>query len=267
MLTDYHLHSNFSVDGVQTLDALCESAIARGLDEIAVTEHMDIFSDKPYGYILDCENAFAALRAAKEKYADRLIVRIGTELGQPMANPTEAARFLRDWPLDFIIGSVHNLENDVDVYYYDYTKVDYQQMLPHYLDVVLDFALHYEYDVLGHLSYPVRYIEAQTGVRPDLLTWEDRVRAILQAAIDRGRGIELNLSALARGQGEIMPALPVLKLYHQMGGEIITLGSDAHVAEQVGTVAKVGQEILREAGFSAFTTYEKHKPTQNPLIV
>lgn len=265
VLTDYHLHSDFSFDGNQTLSQLCEAAFQRGMQEIAVTEHMDLYYGMPYGqglapFSFNAVAAFKALEQMRCCYTGKMEICRGIELGQPMRNPEEAARFLRDWPLDFVIGSVHNMEHDIDVGEYDYAKVDPERFFPHYLDAVLDLAEHYDYDVLGHLTYPARYIEMKTGRQMDFKNWRPQFEAILQAAIRRGRGIELNTSALARGTGRIMPTLEILKLYRTLGGELITLGSDSHVKEQVGTTAHEGQAILREAGFHALAIYKNRKP-------
>lgn len=266
MLVDYHLHTAHSFDGTQTTDELCQAAIARGIDEIAITEHMDIYRDKPYGYILDCGNAFADLDAAIERYKDQLVIRRGIELGQPMRNPAEAERFLSDWPLDFVIGSLHNMEHDVDVGEYDYREVDWDVFFPHYLEALKDFAMNYDYDVLGHITYPMRYLFLQTGKQPPLMRWKSEFAEILKIVIARGKGIELNTSAIARGKGILMPDKELLKFYMELGGKIITLGSDAHVASQTGVTAEIGQKILKEAGFREFATYENRRVHMHLLL-
>ena len=267
MLVDYHLHSNFSFDGTQSLRELCEAAVSRGLSEIAVTEHMDLYKDKPYGYILDCQASFRELENMKSAYKGKLVIRRGIELGQPMRNPQEEEKFLKDYELDFIIGSIHNMEGDIDAGDIDYTRNDMDQVFSHYLDWELDLALHYPYDVLGHITYPARYMALQTGKQPDYEAVRDKMDAVLKAAISRGKGIELNTSSLARGEGPLMPTKDILRRYRELGGEIITMGSDAHVSSQVGTTARAGQEILKECGFSHFATFEDHRATMHPLEV
>lgn len=266
MLVDYHLHTAHSFDGTQSVDELCQAAIARGIQEIAITEHMDIYRDKPYGYILDSRSTFADLEAARERYRGKLVIRRGIELGQPMQNPIEAERFLSDWPLDFVIGSLHNMERDVDVGEYDYREVDWDIFFPHYLEVLKDLARNYDYDVLGHVTYPMRYLFLQTGKQPSPLLWKNEFAEIFESVIARGKGIELNTSSIARGRGLLMPDKELLKLYLELGGEIITLGSDAHVKSQTGVTAKIGQEILKEAGFRKFATYENRRAIMHLLL-
>lgn len=259
-LVDYHMHSKYSFDGECELRDICEVAIERGLSEIAITDHMDIYSNKPYEHILDCKSLYKELREVKEEYRGRLKVLVGVEYGQPQANPKEALKFIKDYPLDFIIGSIHNLWDDVDAYDYDYKVVDYHKVYDGYVDWLLTLAKDYEYDVLGHVSYPSRYIYMQTGVRVDLSQYREQYVDIFKKVIEDGRGIELNMSGVARGLKDTMPDMYLLKLYRELGGEIITVGSDAHALEHVGSVTKQGYEMLKEAGFKYFTVYEERKP-------
>jgi len=260
MLEDYHLHSSFSFDGEQSMEELCAAAFARGLDAIAVTDHMDIYSCRPYGSILDCPACFAKLRQLQESYAGRMDIAAGIELGQPMRNPQEADAFLGDWPVDFIIGSVHNMEKDVDAGDYDYTALDIREVFSRYLDYLTEYAQHYDYDVLGHVIYPMRYCILQTGQAPDPMDWADRFEELFRIVIARGKGIELNTSSLARHSGILMPDLPLLRLYRSLGGSIITTGSDAHVASQTGTTAADAVSLLKEAGFTHLATYHHRNP-------
>lgn len=258
-LTDYHMHSKYSFDCETEVEEICENAIKRGLKEIAITDHMDIFSDKPYGYIMDCESCYHELWKIKEKYQDKLKVLVGVELGQPQANERQAKEFLKKYPLDFIIGSVHNMENDVDAYDLDYKMVDYHKVMENYVQWLITMAKHFDFDVMGHITYPSRYVYQQIGVKVDFREYYEQYEELFRILIHSGKGIELNLSGIARGTDETMPSLDLLKMYRELGGEIVTVGSDAHVAEQVGCVSKKGMELLNEAGFRHVSTFENRK--------
>lgn len=258
-LTDYHIHSKYSFDCETELEDICEMAVKHGLKEIAITDHMDIFSTKPYGYILDCAGCYEALWRLKESYKGRLKVIVGVELGQPQANPSQAAQFLEDYPLDFIIGSVHNMENDIDAYDLDYKKEDYHQVMQNYIEWLIAMALQFDFDVMGHITYPSRYVYEQIQERVDFREYYDDYRRLFKILIESGRGIELNMSGMARGINETMPTMDLLKMYHEMGGEIVTVGSDAHIAEHVGKVSLMGYEMLQEAGFTYVSTFEGRK--------
>lgn len=259
-LVDYHTHSSYSFDGKETIENMCEMAISRGLSELAITDHMDIYSDKNYDYILDCEKLYKELKTAKEEYAGRLKVIIGAEYGQPQVNKGAAYCFIQDYPLDFIIGSVHNLWGDRDVCDYNFKETDYHSIYNTYVDWLYELASNYEYDVLGHINYPTRYIHSQTGITVDMKQYAEQYEAILKKVIERGKGIELNVSGIARNSGDIMPDMYLLKMYRSLGGEIITVGSDAHILNQIGIATKQGYEVLKKAGFRYITTYEDRKP-------
>lgn len=258
-LVDYHMHSKYSFDGECQLNDMCETAIKRGLSEIAVTDHMDIFSDKPYGHILDCESLYKELSEIKEIYGTRLKVLAGIELGQPQMNPAEAEKFMNSYKLDFIIGSVHNIFNDVDAYDFNYKETPYKVVFDEYMKSQIVMAKEYNFDVLGHITYPSRYVMEQTGVMVDWKEYYDEYETLLKTVIERGRGIEINLSGIARGYGTTMPDVELLKFYRSLGGEIITVGSDAHRLEHIGVVSSLGYDMLREMGFKYVATYEDRK--------
>lgn len=259
-LIDYHLHSRYSFDGSCELRDICDTAIERGINEIAITDHMDLYTDKPYEYILDCKNLYEELAQIREEYRGKLKVLLGAEYGQPQINKAEALRFIEDYPLDFIIGSVHNLTGDVDLAEVDYHETDYRKTYEEYLNWVYDLAADYEYDVLGHVNYPCRYFNLQLGIEVDQSRYKWEFSDIFRKVIERGKGIELNLSGIARGMKDTMPDMYLLKLYRELGGEIITVGSDAHLLEHVGVVSRKGYEMLKEAGFSYVTVYDRRKP-------
>lgn len=258
-LIDYHMHSKYSFDCETQVEDICETAIKRGIREIAITDHMDIFSDKPYGYILNCEECYEALWKVKEQYQGKLKVLVGAELGQPQANPGEARAFLARYPLDFVIGSVHNMENDVDAYDLDYHQVDYHEVMRNYVQWLITMAEGFDFDVMGHVTYPSRYVYEQIGQRVDFSEYYDQYEVLFRMLIESGRGIELNMSGIARGLDETMPTIDLLRMYRNLGGEIVTVGSDAHVAEHVGITSRQGMEMLAQVGFRYVSTFENRR--------
>lgn len=259
-LVDYHIHTKYSVDSKADPVQVCESAIKNGLAEIAVTDHADMLASRSYKEDIDEEAWYQTMRWLKAQYEGRLKIRIGIELGQPQSNPAEAKSFLDKFPMDFVLGSIHNLDDDLDIYYLDFTKADYHKVYLRYLSELKELALNYSFDVMSHITYPSRYIYQQLGVKVDTMAYWMQYEELFKILIAKGRGIELNMSGIARGLGETMPDLNLLKFYQECGGEIITIGSDAHVPEQVGTTAKQAIELLKKAGFDYLTVYEEHQP-------
>lgn len=259
-IEDYHLHSKYSFDGHENIYDICEKAIKEGMSEIAITDHMDIYSNKPYESILNCPDLFTELKIAKEKYKGVLPVKLGIELGQPQVNPKEAKRFLNDYELDFIIGSVHNMTNDIDVADYDFSKLNCDDVYSEYLNWLFELVNNYDFDVLGHITYPLRYM-ANAGYSVDIHKYEDRIRDLYKLLIDKGKGIELNTSGLYQKINETMPSKGLIKLYKECGGEIITVGSDSHFVKHVGVTVKTGVEIIKDCGFSYITSFDERNPS------
>lgn len=260
MFADYHIHSGFSFDSEENMDNICIAAIDRGLTEIAVTDHLDIYENKKYCYMLDCEKWYSRLLSIREKYKGRLDFKLGIEVGTPQHNRAEYEKFYHKYPLDFIIGSVHNIENDIDVGDYDFSVHDYNAVYENYNKHLLELAKNYEFDVMGHLTYPSRYIEKQTGIVPDVRKYTQFYTELFKILKERGKGIELNTSGIARGGNTVMPPLWLVKLYKECGGEIITTGTDAHTASQVGSTIEISKTLLKEAGFSYYTVFSEHTP-------
>lgn len=259
-LTDDHIHTRFSFDSNADPEAVCARAMSRGLSEISITDHMDIYSQKSYKEIIDCESWYDCMEKLKDKYKGKLRVHTGIELGQPQINDAESRAFLARYSLDFIIGSIHNIENDLDIYYCDYASMDCSKFYAHYIQWLLELAVNYDFDVCGHITYPSRYIYEQTKKEPDMMEFYDLYRQLFKILVENGKGIELNLSGIARGSGSPMPQADLLSLYRDCGGEIITIGSDSHVESQVGSISKTGQEMLKNLGFKYITWFEERKP-------
>ena len=264
-LADYHTHTHYSFDGMGDPEEMCRCAVELGLQELAFTDHMDIFTVHSYDYILNCRELYPELLACREKWADKLRVVIGAELGQPMANPAAAGAFLQDHPeLDFVIGSIHQMENDLDVYYYNFRRRDPRDVYNHYLDWLLDLAENYDYDVIGHITYPLRYM-GEAGFSLDISPFMEKIEHLFQIIIRRDKGIELNVSGFRQSIQTTMPTPKLLKFYHDCGGRILTIGSDAHASGDVGAYIRVGQEIARESGFTSLASYSKRVPTLRPF--
>lgn len=263
-LTDYHLHTQRSPDGFEPIEAMCERAIQMGISEIAITDHVDFVSHDVYTVECDPAHSHEDITRAQQQFADRLKVRRGVEIGQPQANPKDYHRYMDAYSHDFIIGSIHNLKNDADVYYFNYRELDCEKVYDEYVQQMLELARDYDFDVMGHLTYPLRYMY-RDGKTVDLSHWEGEFRQLFRQLIESGRGIEVNTSGLRQEIGQTLPPLSLVKLYRQCGGEIITIGSDAHMKKDLGFGIRAAQDLLKEAGFTHLTVFEQRKPQFLPL--
>ncbi|MBR1736669.1 MAG: histidinol-phosphatase HisJ family protein [Firmicutes bacterium] len=262
---DYHLHSLFSFDSEEELENICEKAIEEGLSEIAVTDHADIYTNRKYDNDIDIKAQQRAINEAKEKYAGKLSVIFGIELGQPQMNENEAKRFYMENEFDFIIGSIHNLKNDSDIYYYDFDKLDCDKVYEEYLGELIVLAEKFDFDVMGHITYPLRYMYMYNKKTVDITKYTDEITKLFKLIIEKGHGIEINTSGLRQEIGKTFPDKQTIELYKRCGGEIITVGSDAHEAKDVGSGIKDGYEMLRQCGFKYVASYKKRKVKFNEI--
>lgn len=267
-LADYHVHSDCSPDGHFTMSRMAEAAVERGLSEICFTDHLDTIEWGTYAprTFFDWPALIRQAEDAREKWGDRISVKLGVELGEAAVSFQRAEQLLSGAPeLDFIIGSVHLMgprHGREDLYYIPRAdEAYYHDVIDDYLDDVMAVARWGKFQVLGHLTLPVRYIWDNAGIKMDFSAHMDAVEAVFREIIPRGIGIECNTN---RGATPL-PDESVLRLYRSLGGEIITIGSDAHSPEYVGCRAAETAELLRQCGFRYITTFTKGKPTFHSL--
>ena len=188
-------------------------------------------------------------------------LRRGIELGEAMRDFAYADELLSRLPeLDFVIGSQHQLSEKYDwngLYFLpEATEQEAREQIADYLTLVLETAKWGKFSVLGHLTLPLRYMNENHGMHMSFDGFEDEVAQVFRALIENGCGIECNVN---RGNTPL-PDAKWLRLYHELGGEIITIGTDAHTPEFVGMRARETQELLKNCGLDYVCTFEKKKP-------
>lgn len=276
MFADYHVHTEYSDDSVYPMEAVVKDAIRLGLDEICFTDHVD------YGVKVDWDGGekirqrgsepfanvnypkyVAQFNELQARYKNQIALKLGLEFGmQTHTIPQYEALFAR-YPFDFIILSVHQIE-DKEFWTQDFqrgrTQREYNER---YYEELLELVKRYHnYSVLGHLDVIVRYDEH--GVYP-FEKIRPFVEQILKTAIADGKGIELNTSSHRYGLKDTQPAKAILELYRDLGGRIITVGSDSHKPEHLGAYIKESYALLKSLGFKEFCTYEKMTPIFHAL--
>ena len=263
LLADLHTHSRYSFDAQPEadVDAMCESAIAKGLTLLAITDHCDINGEIEGIYrVLDKEAVFAAVTAAKKKYADRLTVLFGVELGQATQYPAEARALLDRYPYDIVLGSLHNLANTPDFYYMstngeipapqiaDMTKEQIAALFDRVLEESMELLDFEGIHVLTHLTYMHRYV-CRVGKELDFKPFYGKLTALFKKMIQKGVALELNTSTLRR-EGITMPTEELVALYRSCGGRLISVASDAHHPDAITQYFDVAAAIPRRCGFT-----------------
>lgn len=233
---DYHVHCDNSPDCHESLDEMCISACEKGLKEIMVTDHFEFFTTSgkseifTTGYLDRC---FKRISDARDRYKDDIFIGYGIEMGQPHLQMEEAGRILAGYPFDFVLASVHKID-DVDLKFFDYgDPVKNQVLLDRYLDDVYRMVCACDFDVLAHMDLIKRYSSASKHP----VRIEDRpvmVDRILSVLASRKKGLEVNTSGLRQGVGETLPDAHIVSRFFELGGGIVTFGSDAHSKKDVG---------------------------------
>lgn len=265
---DYHTHSRVSPDAFSSMTEMAEAAIRQGLQEICFTDHVEPiwFGSTAPRKTYDWGPLTEEFRAAQAAVGDRIRLRLGVELGDAVWDLDRSEAIMARAPaLDFVIGSIHILSERMDgrdLYSLaPRDEAETQACLADYLCQIQRLARWGGFHVLGHLTLPLRYLNENRGMHVSFDGFEAEMEDIFRTIIPKGIGIELNTN---RGNTPL-PDAKWLKLYRGMGGEVITLGTDAHAPAAVGCAIREGQALLRECGFRRFCTFRQGQPVWHDL--
>ncbi len=272
-LIDCHTHSTNSPDGNSSAEDMLKTAIKHKLSAYALTDHCEVnrwFSIEHYGaepneydtydFGADFEKSMKENTVLKEKYKDKINFLCGIELGQAPLDLGLADSIAADKRLDFVIGSIHQVVSYDDFAFIDYSKNDVDTLLKMYYDNMYSLCKWNKFDILGHITYPLRYIEGDKGIKVDMSKYEEIIRCCFRTLIGNGKGIEINTSGLRQAYGKAFPDLYWVKMFKEMGGEVLSLGSDAHCSEDLGKGISDGAEIALAAGFKYLCFFKERKP-------
>lgn len=231
--TDLHTHSlDFSGDATSYMDEMCRGAIAKGIERICFTEHVDFDPHYDDSIPFDPERYKRFIETMREKYHGQLEILKGIEVGEPHVYPKEYEAVLKADDYDMVLASVHYVILPMGLHWTGHGGADIftfavPRIYRRYYEDLLAVAKLGGFDVLSHFDYPKRYLKVDAE--------EDRLfREILDTVVSGGSVIEINTSPLRKGCGETAPGKKILELYREAGGTRLTIGSDAHDAEDIG---------------------------------
>lgn len=262
MKIDTHTHSKWSFDGEEPVEQLVRSAAAAGISVLTVTDHAEI--DCFFSH--DLKNSIAGAQAeiaACQKDAPVLLLR-GIELGQPLCDKAHTEALLSAHPYDMVIGSIHTVTGYEDFYFLDYENMDddaLASLLYQYYDELLSLAQWNRFDTLAHPIYPYRYFDItkrSTVCAPE--RFDAAMEQVCRTLIRNEKALELNTATFARGGQELSLYKRYLSIYHDCGGTLITVGSDAHQAADVGRYFDEAKTLLKEIGFSSVAYFKNRQP-------
>lgn len=264
-MIDYHIHSSLSADCSVDMLAMATAAQAKGLKDICFTEHIDFDfpSEEDVDFSVDFDayqNTFEAVSAA---FPD-VRIRKGIEAGLETVSLDRYPALLDGKDLDFIGASVH-IVFERDPYYPSFWQdVDQRRAYDEYMRLLIETAKASEiYDVLSHIGYIAKFCPHKDRLFR-YTDYSDTIDILLRLLIERGKGIEVNTNGLLMTPST-MPETAIIRRYHELGGEIITVGSDAHTEEIVGYRVPETLAVLSDIGFRYICAFDARKPRFIPI--
>lgn len=261
-IVDLHVHTDNSFDGNHSATFFCEKAEVMELRAIAFTDHCEVDQfrvDEQYEKRIF--QAFFEVSKVRSAFRGKMIVLNGIELGQPAFDIECSEDIIKRYEYDQIIGSVHNLRGGEDFYYMKNLSLDEaENLLKQYFDEIIIMLEWGNFDVLAHLTYPLRYFYSQSNLEIDLQKFDSQIEKILKLTIENDIALEINTAALRQPLNRLSPELDIIKRYKDMGGKYITVGSDAHYAEHLAADIEVAFDAALEAGFECITFFQKRTP-------
>ncbi len=268
---DFHMHTHHSGDSEAPMKDMIEACIKKGLKEICFTDHLDLdypeYEDLPLGtFNLDVDAYREEYLKYKEEYNDKIKIGFGVEVGMQPQVADANSSFVRSNNFDFVIASIH-LVDKRDPFYKGFWEPDtVENIFKRYFEITLDnIKLFNDFDVLGHLDYIARYVpEGDTTYSYE--RFSEQIDEILLYLIKNDKGLDFNSKVLGYSDTLLPNPCPAaLKRYHDLGGKIITFGSDAHGPAKVAAGFEKSREIALSCGFTEYYTFEKRIPTSHKL--
>ncbi|MBO4678507.1 MAG: histidinol-phosphatase HisJ family protein [Lachnospiraceae bacterium] len=267
ILADQHMHSSFSADSKAPLRDMVESAISKGLTHINITEHNDFDSPAsemfPEGaWDLNVDSYLYELLRLREEFKDKITIGFGIELGLQECCFRKNAVLSRSHEFDFVIGSIH-MVGGVDTYdpkFFEGRSVK-EAVTEYYETMLRNLKQFTNYDVLGHMDYISRTVPGGESAY-NSMDYKNFTDEVINILLENEKGIEINTSAVyKRGMSQPNPCYDIVKAYKEKGGEIITVGSDAHKPENIAGAFDVAEKILADCGFKYYSVFKDRIPT------
>lgn len=275
MFVDYHVHSNYSDDSTHEMEDVVKDAIEMGIAEICFTDHVD-YGVKPDAHEevkryykgiavtnVNYPKYFKEISYLQEKYKGQIVIKKGLEFGVQLHTIDKYQTLFERYPMDFVLLSIHQI-NDQEFWLQEYQKnKTIQEIYDGYYDEMYSVIKNYHhFSCLAHMDLIRRYLEDTTD---NYESTKDKIDIILRHCIKHNKGIEINTSHVRYGIDGYTPSLHILKRYHELGGKIITIGSDSHMKSHLGFYVHEAKALLKEIGFEYFCTFDKMKPIFHKL--
>ncbi|MBP5236491.1 MAG: histidinol-phosphatase HisJ family protein [Clostridia bacterium] len=274
---DCHIHSIYSIEEIPPddpsaqIDTICDAAVAAGMSEIAITDHYEVnlIVEEKDRKKADPEAAREAVEAAKEKYAGRLHVSFGVELGQPEEYPEHVEELFSKIKFDYALGSLHTMPGIQDFAFFDYANMSQEE-----IEDLFDLSLKYlmticdvpQVNSLAHFNYMHKFVRA-AGREMDFGKHYEPLRELYRKMIRNGKALEVNTQSMCVCSDLTLPCHELIRLYRETGGEMVTFGSDTHGIDDygIGNGIKSTYGFLADTGFRYITVFHEGKPVMERI--
>lgn len=264
MYADQHIHTFFSADSDTPPERQIEQAIALGMRDVCITDHHDYDMISDVDFNLDIPQYLDHMEKLRRKYSSLINIRIGVELGLQEHISDYLYRLTGEYGFDLIIGSVHCIDG-FDPYYPEYFEKYGERSYERYFNAVLENIKKIKcYDSLGHLDYIARY-GVGNGYAFDVNKYTELIDEILKTVVSEGKALECNCGGYASPLDRSNPGAEVFRRYRELGGELITIGSDAHSPDRLGGGFERAGQLLKDCGFKYYFIYENRVPSAAAL--
>lgn len=282
MISDLHLHTRLSRDARQDAEndvaGFVKAAAEKNISYIAITEHCDIMPDDPNNDgiinadLYECARQVDAekKRLLSEKHCSVTLLH-GVELAHQHSYPDRSAKIISEHNYDFVLGSLHLLKDKYDFYLrqFDHLSDDeIKALFLKYLDELYEIASNCDFDSFAHCTYPLRYIYRSKRLtdmcnNPEKY-FRDSYTDIFKKLVEREKALEVNTAGVKMGEFT-NPDYNLLKLFKELGGRYVTVGSDSHDKDLVGSGVQVAEQMIKDLGFDGVTIYEARQPRIIPF--
>lgn len=268
-IVDLHVHTDNSFDGNHSATFFCEQAEFTDLRAVAFTDHCEVdqFRGDPT-YEKRIFQAFFEVSKVRSAFRGKILILNGIELGQPAFDIETANKILDSHDYDMVLGSVHNLRGGEDFYYMENLSLpEAEKLLEEYFNAIIEMLNWGNFDVLAHLTYPLRYFYSQSNLDIDLNKFQNQIDEILLLTAKSGKALEINTAGLRQPINRLSPEVDIVKRFKELGGKYVTVGSDAHYAEHLAADIDMAYSCALEAGFDCITFFQKRTPIEMKIEV
>lgn len=260
---DCHVHSDCSPNGNDSIMLLSEYAIQRNLCGFAVTNTCDCDRYEQMQYSKRLYESVYSVYKARDVFKDSLEILNGIEISQPMFNLDLTNRIIKNGHYDIVLATIKKLTDGRIVSKIDYENLsesEINEVFEEYFTMILDICKYADFDVLSHIILPLRYVNLSKIPYFSLRSFDDIIEEILKVIIEKDCALEINTCSARENLNSILPPVRIVRMFKELGGKYITVGSGAHSALTIGSDLSEGLSMAHEAGFDSYCYFKERTP-------